>query len=77
MGEELKNVEGYEIGGISGEEELGKETAPLNQDNEWHRQLKEYLLSGRLRGGEPAVKPRNTPQKPRIVSSRQQAALRR
>jgi hypothetical protein len=73
----LKNVEGYGIIGGHDQKELEPEKAVLNSQNEWEKQLKEYLLSGRLQGGIKAIQPRNRPQSPRMVSGRQQAATQR
>ena len=74
---DLKNVGGYGIIGGHDQKELEPEKAKLNSENKWEKQIKEYLLSGRLKGGIRAIKPMNRPQSPRIISGRQQAALRR
>lgn len=74
----LNDVEGYGvIGGLDPEEELEPSKADINAYNEWHKNLKQYLLSGKLKGGTKAVRQGNLPSRPRLVSNRQRAALRR
>lgn len=63
------------IGGTK--EDLTGDKASLNKQNEWHKQIQKYLVSGQLRGGTLAVKNRHVAKSPRLMSNKQRAALRR
>lgn len=65
------------IGGVNPHENLEPNKAKLNDQNEWEQAIRQYLLSGMLKGGKPAIKNKKTEDKPKQISLKQRAAIRR
>lgn len=56
---------------------IDEENKKINNDNEWHRQLKKHLISGKAMIGQKAVR-NSRPIKSNLIKSNKQAnAIRR